>query len=172
MTGVQTCALPILTLPAGEVAAEDPLLRFVQAMNAEAVALGLANTHFENPHGLTGPTHHASAVDLAQLARQMLGSELLVQVMGTRQRGAVLSGPGGYQRNVLWKNTNELLGMAGYSGVKTGTTDKAGACLVSVGEREGRRVIVVVLGAAASESRYVDSRNLYRWIWSKSQPDQ
>ncbi|HCP11398.1 MAG TPA: D-alanyl-D-alanine carboxypeptidase, partial [Planctomycetaceae bacterium] len=161
-----------LTLPAGEVAAEDPLLRFVQAMNAEAVALGLANTHFENPHGLTGPAHHASAVDLAQLARQMLGSELLVQVMGTRQRGAVLSGPGGYQRNVLWKNTNELLGMAGYSGVKTGTTDKAGACLVSVGEREGRRVIVVVLGAAASESRYVDSRNLYRWIWSKSQPDQ
>ncbi len=161
-----------LSLPAGEVAAEDPLLRFVQAMNAEAVVLGLSNTHFENPHGLTGPTHYASAVDLAQLARRMLGSELLVQIMGTRQRGAVLSGPGGYQRNVLWKNTNELLGMAGYSGVKTGTTDKAGACLVSVGEREGRRVIVVVLGSAASESRYVDSRNLYRWIWSKSQPDQ
>ena len=141
------------------------LLRLV--FYAAAIVMALLHV-FVTFRGLSS----AEGMNQAQLARQMLGSELLVQVMGTRQRGAVLSGPGGYQRNVLWKNTNELLGMAGYSGVKTGTTDKAGACLVSVGEREGRRVIVVVLGAAASESRYVDSRNLYRWIWSKSQPDQ
>lgn len=162
-----------LTLPAGETPSDDPLQRFVQAMNAEAVALGLTDTHFENPHGLTGPTHYASAFDLARLAQQMLESRLLNQVITTRQRGAVVSGPGGYQRNVLWKNTNELLGMAGYAGVKTGTTDKAGACLVSVGERDGRRLIVVVLGSAASESRYVDSRSLYRWVWSGAlQPDK
>lgn len=162
-----------LGLPDGEQPSQDPLLRFVQSMNAEAVRLGLTNTHFENPHGMTGPTHYASATDLAKLARHMLQDPLLNRIITTRQRGAVLSGPGGYQRNVLWKNTNELLGMAGYAGVKTGTTDKAGACLVSVGERDGRQVIVVVLGSAASESRYTDSRNLYRWIWSNvSQPDK
>ncbi|MFN5798377.1 MAG: serine hydrolase [Planctomyces sp.] len=162
-----------LGLPDGEQPSEDPLLRFVQAMNAEAVRLGLTNTHFENPHGLTGPTHYASAADLAALAGHMLQDPLLNQIMMTRQRGAVLSGPGGYQRNVLWKNTNELLSLDGYAGVKTGTTDKAGACLVSVGERDGRRLIVVVLGSAASESRYIDSRNLYRWIWSGDlQPDK
>lgn len=162
-----------LTLPAGETPSDDPLQRFVQAMNAEAGALGIANTHFENPHGLTGPAHYASAFDLARLAQRMLESPVLNQVITTRQRGVVVSGQGGYQRNVLWKNTNELLGMAGYAGVKTGTTDKAGACLVSVGERDGRRLIVVVLGSAASESRYVDSRNLYRWVWSGAlEPDK
>lgn len=76
-------------------------------------------------------------------------------------------GPGGYARNVLWKNTNELLGTDGYDGIKTGTTDKAGACLVSTGERDSKRLIVVVLGSTASESRYTDSRNLYRWGWKQ-----
>ncbi len=46
-----------------------------------------------------------------------------------------------------------------------GTKDQAGACLVSTGERAGKRLIVVVPGSAASESRYTDSRNLYRWGW-------
>ena len=49
---------------------------------------------------------------------------------------APLTGPGGYRRNIVWKNTNQLLGIQGYHGIKTGTTSAAGACLVSLGERE------------------------------------
>ena len=78
-----------------------------------------------------------------------------------------MTGPGGYQRPVAWKNTNRLLGIEGFHGVKTGTTTAAGACLVSHGERDGRALLVSVLGSASSDSRYVDSRNLYRWAWSQ-----
>lgn len=55
--------------------------------------------------------------------------------------------------------------MDGYSGIKTGTTEAAGACLVACGEREGSRLIVVVLGSDSPAARYVDARNLFRWAW-------
>ncbi|HUE69546.1 MAG TPA: hypothetical protein VMP01_01550, partial [Pirellulaceae bacterium] len=79
--------------------------------------------------------------------------------------GTRVMGPGGYQRNVLWKNTNRLLPIDGYDGVKTGTTDAAGACLVARGIRGQDELIVVVLGSASSAARYVDARNLFRWAW-------
>jgi D-alanyl-D-alanine carboxypeptidase (penicillin-binding protein 5/6) len=65
---------------------------------------------------------------------------------------------------VVWTNTNQLLGVEGYDGVKTGTTNQAGQCLVSSGRRGDDQVLIVVLGSA---DRYVDSRNLYRWAWLK-----
>jgi D-alanyl-D-alanine carboxypeptidase (penicillin-binding protein 5/6) len=143
----------------------DPLQLFVDAMNAEAKRLGMSNSHYTNPHGLTNAAHLSTAADLAVLARAVLSSPLYRSYVSTRQHGATVEGPGGYRRNVIWKNTNELLGIEGYDGIKTGTTDQAGACLVSTGERNGKRLIVVVLGSAASEARYTDSRNLYRWAW-------
>lgn len=145
----------------------DPLSLFVAAMNTEAARLGMSKTQYTNPHGLTNSLHLSSVSDQAILARATLGSALFRQYTATRQRGAMVRGPGGYTRNVLWKNTNELLGTEGYDGIKTGTTDQAGACLVSTGERDGKRLIVVVLGSAASKSRYTDSRNLYRWGWQQ-----
>ena len=144
---------------------QDPLELFVAAMNAEAARLGMTKTHYTNPHGLTNDSHQSTVTDLAILARATLTNPVMGQYSSTRQRGATVAGPGGYTRNVLWKNTNELLGTEGYDGIKTGTTDQAGACLVSTGERDGKRLIVVVLGSAASESRYTDSRNLYRYGW-------
>ncbi|MDP6447138.1 MAG: hypothetical protein QF805_25310, partial [Pirellulaceae bacterium] len=87
--------------------------------------------------------------------------------VATRVRGATVNGAGGYTRNLVWKNTNRLLSQSGFTGVKTGTTSAAGACLVSTGEREGVSLIVVVLGSSSSAARYVDSRNLYRWAWNQ-----
>jgi len=151
-------------------AVTDPLTQFVAAMNAEAARLGMTKTQFNNPHGLSSDTHLSTAFDLAVLARTAMKSELFRYYTSTRQRGATVTGPGGYSRNVMWKNTNQLLAIDGYDGVKTGTTDLAGACLVSTAERDGRRLIVVVLGSAASEARYADSRNLYRWAWQMLEP--
>lgn len=145
--------------------ATDPLPLFVNAMNAEAARLGMSATHYTNPHGLTHAEHRSTVADLATLARAVIGSDLYHHYVSTRQRGATVTGIGGYSRNVIWKNTNELLGIEGFDGIKTGTTDQAGACLVSTGTRDGKRLIVVVLGSAASKSRYADSRNIYRWAW-------
>ena len=89
------------------------------------------------------------------------------EIASTPQRVCTVKGDAGYQRNVIWRNTNRLLKIAGFDGVKTGTTNAAGACLVSRGERDGHQLIVVVLGSASTDSRYADTRNLYRWAWSQ-----
>ena len=145
--------------------AADPLWRFVAEMNRTASRLGMSETHYENTHGLTAQGHLSTASDLVKLARAGWKLKRFRDYVGTRQRGCRLVGPGGRQRNVVWRNTNRLLPTTGYDGVKTGTTSAAGACLVSTGHRGKDRLFVVVLGAASSSARYIDSRNLYRWAW-------
>ena len=145
--------------------AADPLWRFVAEMNRTASRLGMSETHYENTHGLTAQGHLSTASDLVKLARAGFKMKRFREYVGTRQRGCRLVGPGGRQRDVVWRNTNRLLPRTGYDGVKTGTTSAAGACLVSTGHRGEDRLFVVVLGAASSSARYTDSRNLYRWAW-------
>jgi D-alanyl-D-alanine carboxypeptidase (penicillin-binding protein 5/6) len=78
----------------------DPLTQFVAAMNAEAARLGMAKTRFSNPHGLSTDTHLSTANDLAILARTALKNDLFRHYVSTRQRGATVTGPGGYSRHV------------------------------------------------------------------------
>ena len=120
---------------------------------------------FENPNGLTASKHKTSPRDLLTLAYTAMQQPLFREIVGTVQRGCTVDGPGGYKRNLVWRNTNRLLRTEGYSGVKTGTTSAAGACLVSCGTRDDKSLIVVVLGSSSSDARYADSRNLYRWAW-------
>lgn len=146
---------------------EDPLLRFIAQMNRTAETLGMENTCYKNPHGLTAEGHKASARDLITLAHASFQLPRFAEYVTTRQRGCVVTGPGGYERNVMWKNTNRLLPIDGYRGVKTGTTSAAGACLVSAGRRNDNSLLVVVLGSTSSDARYVDTRNLFRWAWQQ-----
>ncbi len=151
----------------GEAGTARPTRAFIDEMNRRAGELGMEETHYANPHGLPAAGHHSSARDLAKLAFAAMQNPLFRQYVGTRQHGSKVTGESGYERNVVWKNTNKLLGIEGYSGVKTGTTTAAGACLVSWGERDGRELIVVVLGSTHSDARYVDARNLFRWAWGQ-----
>ena len=145
----------------------DPLETFVDLMNRTAADLGLQDTFYHNPHGLTVEGHLTSVRDLAKLARHGAAAAPLSPDRGHAQRGCVISSQKGYTRNVVWKNTNRLLGIEGFHGIKTGTTRAAGACLVSCGSRNGRELIVVTLGSASSDGRYVDTRNLFRWAWQQ-----
>lgn len=147
--------------------ASSPSSGFMAEMNRRASALGMAHTHYENPHGLPARGHQSSASDLVKLAHAAMQNPLFRQYVSTRQHGTTVKGENGYQRNIVWKNTNKLLEMDGYSGIKTGTTTAAGACLVSWGERDGQERIVVVLGSTSSDARYVDARNLFRWTWTE-----
>jgi serine-type D-Ala-D-Ala carboxypeptidase (penicillin-binding protein 5/6) len=158
--------------PASGTRRQEPASHFIAEMNRRAAELGMAATHYENPHGLPARGHQSTCHDLATLARAAMANPLFRQYVGTRQRGAKVIGTGGYERNILWKNTNQLLGTEGYLGVKTGTTNAAGACLVSYGERDGRELIVVVLGSTSGDARYVDARNLFRWAWSQTSESQ
>lgn len=144
----------------------DALQLFVDAMNAEAAELRMVSTHFNNPHGLGSDGHQTTAHDLARLAGAAFKKPLFRTLVSTPQHGATIDSVSGYRRNVVWRNTNQLLRTEGYDGIKTGTTGAAGNCLVSTGQRNGRRLIVVVLGATSTESRYADTRNLFRWAWN------
>ena len=149
------------------VRSQESARAFIAEMNRQAAKLEMKDTHYENPHGLPARGHQSTCRDLATLARTAMQNPLFRQYVGTRQHGSKVIGPGGYERNIVWKNTNQLLGIPGYSGIKTGTTTAAGACLVSWGERDGKELIVVVLGSTSGDARYTDARNLFRWAWSQ-----
>jgi D-alanyl-D-alanine carboxypeptidase (penicillin-binding protein 5/6) len=140
---------------------------FVEEMNVVAKELGLSHSQFKNPHGLSAAGHYSCAHDLAKLANIAGQYELFREITSTRQHAATLNNRGGYVRNVIWKNTNQLLAMEGFTGVKTGTTEGAGACLVSRSKRGDDDLIVVVLGSTSADGRYVDSKNLYRFAWTE-----
>jgi D-alanyl-D-alanine carboxypeptidase (penicillin-binding protein 5/6) len=144
-----------------------PFQRFIIQMNRRAKQLGMTQTRFANPHGLTAEDHHTTASDLLRLAYQAMQLPAFRQTVGTRQHGCTLTDQAGKQRNVVWKNTNRLLAIEDYLGVKTGTTSAAGACLVSCAQRGNRQLLMVVLGASSSDARYTDARNLYRWAWQQ-----
>ena len=116
---------------------------FVELMNQRAIALGLTDTHFVYSHGLDDPAHYSTAADLAQIARAALRNPTFARIVATKEhvvRGRLAT----YEL----ENSNRLLGRADVEGVKTGTTDLAGSCLVSAFRRDGNRVIAVVLNAS------------------------
>jgi D-alanyl-D-alanine carboxypeptidase (penicillin-binding protein 5/6) len=145
---------------------QDPLQSFIDAMNQEASRLEMKQTQFRNPHGMSHPEHRSTCEDLVRLAREILKYPLLRKIIATREYRCETEGKDGYTRTLTWRNGNELLSIGGFIGIKTGTTDNAGACLVSCSIRDGKELIVVVLGSSGSAARYSDSRNLHRWGWS------
>ncbi len=128
---------------------------FVQMMNQQAALWGLKDTHFANPHGYDDPQHYSSAHDLAEIAKRGLANPVFAHIVATREH------------QVGWRdltNLNELLGAyEGTKGVKTGTTDLAGQCLVSAVGRPGGQVLTVVLG---STDRYSDTRQLLDYYYA------
>lgn len=126
---------------------------FVDAMNAYAHQVDATETTFTTPHGLDDPGHLSSAGDLALFAWELLERPLLARIVATKE--ARISGPRGA---LPLENRNDLLGTyRGAIGVKTGFTAAAGNVLVSAAERQGRRVVAVVM---RSEDASADSRAL------------
>jgi D-alanyl-D-alanine carboxypeptidase len=125
----------------------------------------LVRTTYGNPHGLTVEGKGSTARETAVLAAAAMKNPVFREIVATRRRSAMVDNVAGYRREVVWTNTNRLLGIEGYAGIKTGTTQAAGCCLAAYADRGGRGLIVVVLGAPSTESRYVDARNLFRHAW-------
>ena len=119
--------------PADPQPGDDPVRRFVAEMNRRAKALNLKETTFLDPNGLA--RNQSSPRDLAVLTYQAMQLQLFRDYVGTRRHECTVIGPTGEKRAVTWENTNHLLDIEGYDGVKTGTTTAAGACLVASGNR-------------------------------------
>jgi len=141
----------------------DPLPLFIAEMNARAKTLGLTATSYVDPNGLG--TNRSSARDLAVLTSHALNNERFREYVGTRRHEYAVTAASGEKRTVTWANTNKLLDVEGYDGVKTGTTTPAGNCLVASGRRGTDHLLVVVLGASSTDGKFVEARNLFRWGW-------
>ncbi len=117
---------------------------FVAAMNARAQALGLSETHFVEPCGHDRAGQVSSARDLRRLAEAALEKPAFARAVAL-DRVSVRTAAG---TDLAVEASNKLLGrLPGAKGVKTGYTAKAGKCVVALAERDGRRVLVVLLDA-------------------------
>ena len=115
---------------------------FATLMNKTAEKAGAENTNFANPHGLDNENHYTTARDLAKITAYALNNEDFAQIVSTKNI-KIPSKEEGYR---FLSNKNRLLSsLEGCIGVKTGYTSKAGRCLVSAAERDGLRVVCVVL---------------------------
>lgn len=145
---------------------------FVKEMNAKAEELNLKDTYFANPTGLDVDerdnllldSSYSTALDLARLARMVMETPTLSEMVGTTQITVV--DVTGKIKHQLY-NINELLyWLPGMKGIKTGWTEEAGECLIGYVERDGRGVISVVLG---SKDRFNETAKLIDWAFTNHQ---
>lgn len=115
---------------------------FVTLMNELAKKIGANSTHFANTHGLDADGHYTTAYDLALITAYALNNDTFREIVSTKNTKITNSNG----ENRYLKNKNKLLfTLDGCIGVKTGFTNDAGRCLVSAIERNGMRLVCVVL---------------------------
>jgi serine-type D-Ala-D-Ala carboxypeptidase (penicillin-binding protein 5/6) len=119
---------------------------FVQMMNAAALKLGMAATHFEDASGLPSPGHYTTARDLAVLARAI--------IRDYPEYYGLFAVKDFTWNNIHQDNRNGLLERdPTVDGLKTGHTESAGYCLVTSAKRGNMRLVTVVLGASTIKAR-------------------
>ncbi len=156
-----------------------PFAVFVKQMNALAGTLGMGNTKFLNPHGLDNAKSvpYSTAADMARLTIYAQKKPAFHFYTSQGQRKVSFNKGDGSRQSFLLKNTNTLVGSNGIDGVKTGTTAKAGQCLILSAARKNavvktaqgsqiypRRLVTVVLGA---QDRFRDGVGLLDAGWAR-----
>lgn len=137
---------------------------FVEMMNKKAKELGLKNTNFQNPTGLSAKEHYSTAHDMAIMAKELLKYEKITDFTGTYEA---------YLREDTDKkfwlvNTNRLVRFyPGVDGLKTGFTSEAKYCLTATAEKDGMRVIAVVFGAPTSKERNAQVTKMLDFAFSQ-----
>lgn len=133
----------------------------VDQMNKKADELGLKNTHFENPAGLDSSEHYSSARDLIKITDAALKYPVFRKMVSTKEATITTQ-----DRKIQFFTTNDLLSTySPATGVKTGTTPKGGASLVSSAASGGESYIAVVLDATGDEERFVGSREILEYAF-------
>lgn len=126
---------------------------FAELMNFYAKHLGMTNTHFVNATGLPDPNHYTTARDMAFLAKALIRDFPETYKMYAQREFMY--------KNIRQTNRNRLLWRSDFvDGIKTGHTESAGFCLVASGQKEGMRLISVVMGAKSDSARIDETNKL------------
>ena len=132
---------------------------FVDMMNERAQQLGMSNTHFENCTGLDDTTknHLTTALDVAIMSRELLKHEMITNYT-TIWMDSLRNG------ETELVNTNKLVRFyEGTTGLKTGTTSKAGCCVSASAKRGDTHLIAVVMGSGNSTDRFETAKAMLNW---------
>lgn len=150
--------------------------RFVELMNQQAKALGMNQTQFKNPEGLTAPGHTTTARDLVTLSSRLMKDfpDRVGYYAIQRYRYVGTPAANDSNRNLL------LFRDPTVDGLKTGHTNAAGYCLVATARRQAselgdgaagqRRLLSVVLGASSESARATESQKLLNWGYTAYEP--
>lgn len=145
---------------------------FVELMNKTAKDLGCTGTHFTNAHGLTDESHYTTAEDMAKIAKKAMENPIFREIVKTTYFELPKTDKCDQIRTFYTTNnllTNSRTSDYLYSpatGVKTGYTDAALNCLVASAEKDGVRLISVILGASNIDGvnmMYPDTKALMEW---------
>jgi serine-type D-Ala-D-Ala carboxypeptidase (penicillin-binding protein 5/6) len=129
---------------------------FADVMNQHAQMMGMTNTYFLNSHGLPAEGHQSTARDLSTLAKHII-NDFPEDYKLYGERSFTFNG-------IRTPNRNSLLGgQLGVDGLKTGYTSISGYCLVTSAEKNGMRLISVVLGTESPRARQVESSKLLNY---------
>ena len=133
---------------------------FVRAMNAKAASIGMPDSHFSDPTGLSSG-NVANARDLARLVRAASAYPLIRQYSTSTEATVDLG-----TRQVTFRSTNRLIDDPAWEiGMqKTGYISEAGKCLVMQARIESRTMIIILLDASGAQSRFADAQRLRRWM--------
>ncbi|NLN04559.1 MAG: D-alanyl-D-alanine carboxypeptidase [Clostridiaceae bacterium] len=134
---------------------------FCEMMNQKAREIGAYNTNFVSPHGLDHHNHYTTAADLALITKEAMKNDLFRKIIATKT--ITIDGH-------TMSNTNNLLyANNGIDGVKTGYTSKAGRCIVITAERNGMRIIGVILGCDTTNKRTADALKMTEFAYDNYQ---
>ena len=139
---------------------------FVRLMNARAEELGLTNTHYANCTGLPAQEHYTTARDVAKLSAQLDLHPIYyrystIWMDKIKHRGG---------RVTSLTNTNRLIRFyPGCDGYKTGSTNEARYCVSATAKKEGMRLIAVVLGTPAGQTRFDEARAMLEYGFANVQ---
>ena len=155
------------TTVAAEYVAGD-IESFVEMMNERAQELGCTGTHFVNTHGFPNSDHYTTARDLSKIALEAMKYEEFREIVAT---AVTEIEPTNYSHSYSITSTNGLLPGSRYPeydypyaiGIKTGHTSYAGFCLVSAADKDGLRLLSVVMGTPSRESSFAQTIELFEW---------
>ncbi len=146
--------------------------RFVDKMNDKAAELGCTGTHFANPHGLHDDDHYTTARDLYLITKYAMElpyfMEIVTQTEYTLPPTNLYTGERTVYTTNKMMDKNEPVYYEPYiEGIKTGSHDEAGYCLVTTARQNGQRYMVVALGAPVGDvhGEMLDTKNLYDWAF-------
>lgn len=135
---------------------------FVRHMNIWGKRLGLKNSKFLNPHGLSHFANQSTASDISKLAALLINQPFAHEIVSKSKYSCEVRN-GLNTRKVTWQNTNLLLGKHGVVGFKTGQTPTAGPCICLTYNVSGYKLALTLLKTRTPDKRWTEAAKLIDW---------